>query len=468
MRVNVRGTNYDNTVAAVRASIYYVAKASPQPSLVPLPNFVGIKFRAAAKSLARLGLASQRETLASDRPAGEIVRQRPEPGVDVRTIKIVSLSVSNGSLPSVGAEPPRMPNLVGRSSGDARRAVGSSRPIKPIFISGHSDFPAGQVYRQSPAPGVDLRTVSAIEIYVSTGPPPAAPTATPFQRPRPTPRPTSTPRENPTAAPTRTARPRPTAPSTPVPRPTPPASRPPTASPAAASPTISASVAPTKPVAPPRIAAVPQVVGFSQRDAVATIDRSNFHSVNRGEEPSRLARGQVTRTDPVAGSALKSGALVGYWVADGTNVVPDLIGRSSAAAATTLQESGFRLSAGVHQSDAGERVTGQEPAAGSLAPVGSAVTITAGKRNAVWMFVLIPTGLLLMFVGGLVVQRARLARITRSLLAIHPSVDLDGPTQFSGDIRSAGPTVNLRASLEPGALSTEGDFPVVRHEVRDD
>ena len=244
LRVNVRGTNYDNTVAAVRASIYYVAKASPQPSLVPLPNFVGIKFRAAAKSLARLGLASQRETLASDRPAGEIVRQRPEPGVDVRTIKIVSLSVSNGSLPSVGAEPPRMPNLVGRSSGDARRAVGSSRPIKPIFISGHSDFPAGQVYRQFPAPGVDLRTVSAIEIYVSTGPPPAAPTATPFQRPRPTPRPastpaadsrsTSTPRENPTAAPTRTARPRPTAPSTPVPRPTPPASRPPTASPAAA------------------------------------------------------------------------------------------------------------------------------------------------------------------------------------------------------------------------------------------
>ena len=159
---------------------------------------------------------------------------------------------------------------------------------------------------------------------------------------------------------------------------------------------------------------------------------------------------------------------MGYWVADGTNVVPNLIGRSSAEAAATLQESGFRLGTIVRQSDTDERVTHQDPTAGSLAPVGSAVTITAGKRNAAWVFVLIPTGLLLMFAGGLVVQRARLARITRSLLAIHPSLDLDGPTQLSGDIRSAGPTVNLQASLEPGTLSTEGDFPVVRHEVRDD
>ncbi len=473
LRVNVRAGSYDNNVAAVRAGIYHVSKASPQPSAIPLPNFVGTRFRAAAKTLARLGLATQRQTLASDHPAGEIVRQRPEPGVDIRTLNLVILEVSSG-LASGGTETPRMPNLVGRSRGYAQKAVGAAAPIKPTFMSGFSDVPAGQVYRQVPAPGVDLRTVRAIEIYVSSGPPPIAPTAIPPPRPRPpsrpsTPRPTATPRPTPTSRPTPTVRPKATHPPvSPAPRPpASPAPRP-TASSHAVAATAAASVAPTKPVATPRVAAVPMVVGYSQRDAVATVERSNLRSVNRGAEPSRLVRGQVTRTDPVAGSALKTGSLVGYWVADGTNAVPDLSGQSSTEAGTILRESGFRLGTIVHQSDADQRVTHQDPVAGTSALVGSAVTITVGKRNAAWVVVLIPAGLLLALLGGFVVQRARLARTTRSLLSIHPSVDFDGPTEFSSDIRSAGPTVGLQASVEPGELSIQGDVPIVRHEVRND
>jgi beta-lactam-binding protein with PASTA domain len=458
LRVNARAGSYDSNVPPVRAGIYRVSKASPTPTAIPLPDFVGMKFRAAGKSLAKLGLTPQRENVDSSRPAGEIVSQRPQAGVDVRTIKIVVLEVSSGPAPA-GPEVPRMPNVVGRTRGDAQKAVGASRSIKPTFISGPSNVPAGQVYRQIPAPGVDLRSVSAIEIYVSTGPPPAAPTATPA-RPTVTASPTSNP------GPTQAARPTPTTPATEAQRPPPPPSRPPTSLPTTLLPTTLPSVAPTNVPAP--VTAVPQVVGDAEGDAVATIDRSNLGSTKRGAEPSRLARGQVTRTDPVAGSALKAGSFVGYWVADGTNVVPDLVGRPTAEADKMLRESGFRLGTNLQQSDADKRVAQQNPAAGTAVLLGSAVTITVANPSTAWLVVLIPAGLLVVVLGGLVVQRARLAKLTRSLLTIHPSLDLDGPTKFSSDIRSAGPTVGIQASLEPGALSTEETFPIVRHEVQDD
>jgi beta-lactam-binding protein with PASTA domain len=211
------------------------------------------------------------------------------------------------------------------------------------------------------------------------------------------------------------------------------------------------------------------VVGFSQHDAVAAIERSKLHGASRGEELSSRVRGRVTRTDPVAGSALKTGSLVGYWVADGRNVVPDVSGLSRAQAGAMLQKSGFGLRAILLQSGVDVRVTHQDPPAGAPALVGSAVTITVGKRNGAWVVALAATGLLVVLLGtAVVVQRVRLAKLTRSLLSVHPSVDLDGPTKFTNGVRSEGPSVRIQASLEPGEDSTEREFPIVRREVRDD
>jgi hypothetical protein len=187
---------------------------------------------------------------------------------------------------------------------------------------------------------------------------------------------------------------------------------------------------PTTPPRPPTVApvsaAVPAVVGLIEANAAATIERSHLHAVRRGEEPSARGRGQVTRTDPVAGTTLKRGMPVGYWLATGEN-------------------------------------------AGTVATVNSAVTITLGKRNGTWAFVLFVAGLLAAVLAATAIGlRMRLVKITRSLLRIRASLDSKSETNFPDHVQKAGPTAHLQAQLEMGEARFEADVPIVKREVCDD
>jgi hypothetical protein len=187
---------------------------------------------------------------------------------------------------------------------------------------------------------------------------------------------------------------------------------------------------PTTPPRPPAVAtvsaAVPAVVGLIEANAAATIERSHLHAVRRGEEPSARGRGQVTRTDPGAGTTLKRGMPVGYWLATGEN-------------------------------------------AGTVAPVNSAVALTLVKRNGTWDFVLFVAGLLAVVLAATAIGlRMRLVKITRSLLRIRASLDSKSVTSFPDDVQKAGPTANLQAKLEMGEARFEADVPIVRREVSDD
>ncbi len=338
-----------------------------------------------------------------------------------------------------------MPDLVGRSEAYARASLGAAPQLSPQFIYNFSKAPAGQVYNQDPVAGADLSGVRSVEIYVSRGPISPKLSSAPVPSPSPTraaPQPSQTTSSSPTnASPTESPAPAKTT-TPPVPMP-----------------------APRTTTALPDIT-VPLVIGQNAANAIAAISNSGLRPAYRGEELNPRARGQVTRTEPVAGSAVARGSLVGYWTADGTNAVPNVTGLSSGQAAAALRDGGFVLGEIVRASSA-DLVTGQNPGAGSLALVGSVVAITVGKRSPAVVIVPVSAGLLAVLSGVFLLQRVRLANITRALLAIHPSVDVNGPVTFTKSIRISGPTVRLRASLELGEVAGDIDIPIVRREVID-
>lgn len=353
-------------VETMRARISYVSRPSPTPTPIvtptplrsafnPLPNLVGMKFRAAARVLRKYELTPQRQKRASSYRAGEVVDQSPAAGTDIRRIKTVILGVSDGSLsqlgnvtPTVKPVPPTVrpvPPTVRPAPPTVRPALPTRRPVLPTF---------------RPAPPT-LKPV----------PPTAKPP--PTQKPTKPPPPTTTP-------------------------------------PATASP----SFPPPTPTATPITIAVPAVVGSAQKDAAVTIARAGLRAQYLGTEPSDLPAGSITRTRPVAGALLSRGALVGYWVASGpAPPAPD------------------------------------------------------GNRWLLWL-IAVPGVLSAALLGFSLNNRMRLAKATRSLLTVHPSLDPNGPTNFAGDVKMAGPTAHIQASVEMGEASFEGDGPTITREEHND
>jgi hypothetical protein len=221
---------------------------------------------------------------------------------------------------------------------------------------------------------------------------------------------------------------------------------------------------PPQPVTPVTVQ-VPDVVGLPESNAVAIIEGNKLRPVRRGEEPGCRELGQITRTTPVAGATLESDTSVGYWVANGKNVVPDLQGQAMDGASALLQQYCFRLGRISYQPSVSDVVLNQDPAASTLAPVNSEIEITRGDRR--WIFVLLAGGLLAAALTGVMWWRTRLAQITRELLTIHPSIDLDGEASFPDDVRTIGPTTHIQASIEFGEVSSGGRVPIIRREVLD-
>jgi beta-lactam-binding protein with PASTA domain len=404
LRISYSASSYSGEPATVRARISYVSRAVPSPNVVetkfptrnrpvavktpkpvesafvPLPNVVGMKFGAAARSLRAYGLVPRRQKRSSSRPAREVVDQSPAPGIDTNTVKSVILGVSDGSLAQTSAvtlKTATPPVRIGRSPSRSPGEVAQPPPAHTVYVA-----PSPQA-----APPIGRATPPRIRRA----------TPQPIKSATPRPSPTAAPTPRVTAAPTRRAMP-------------------------AATSSVTAAPASHITATSRGRAAVPLVVGFRQQDAAATIQRANLRAVYRGAELSRLEAGRITRTDPAAGARLQRGSLVGYWVANGQNVVPRNI-----TAATQASRHGWILWL-----------------------VAGALTLVA------------------VLAGLSINNRMRLAKVTRSLLTVHPSLERDGPTSFASDVTMAGPATHVRASVEFGEVSFEdGSVIVMRKELHD-
>ena len=136
--------------------------------------------------------------------------------------------------------------------------------------------------------------------------------------------------------------------------------------------------------------AVPDVRGKAVDVAANELGQAGFKTVRQQEESDSVGEGKVIRTSPAPGTPLERGSTVTLVVSSGPPevnqvTVPDVIGRTEAAATAMLQSAGFKVKTQevlvTDDADDG-RVQDQSPNAGTEADEGSTVTITVGKKAA--------------------------------------------------------------------------------------
>ena len=128
--------------------------------------------------------------------------------------------------------------------------------------------------------------------------------------------------------------------------------------------------------------AVPEVVGKTEAEARAALEAAGLQAGAATQAFSTLPVGAVVRTDPPVGARLKPATPVALVISKGVEqlAVPNVRGRSRAAAVKALEDAGFAASATevFSESVPKGRVVAQEPADGR-APRGSTVRLQVSK-----------------------------------------------------------------------------------------
>ena len=97
--------------------------------------------------------------------AGRVISSDPAPGTRLEPDTVVILAVSKG------VRPVAVPDIVGKSEGDARAALGEAGLSAAVVDKQFStEIPEGAVIRQSPADGTAPKG-SQVELVISKGPP---------------------------------------------------------------------------------------------------------------------------------------------------------------------------------------------------------------------------------------------------------------------------------------------------------
>jgi serine/threonine-protein kinase len=142
---------------------------------VAVPDVEGLTASEAVDLLRAAGLAPETRLVPSDEPAGTVVAQSPaaEEEVAAGTEVVLDVAAASSTQPPTTTTPEqttvRVPSVVGMRAAAARerlRALGLRPTQRPI----ESPRPAGEVVRQSPGAGADLREGGVVTLRVSTGP----------------------------------------------------------------------------------------------------------------------------------------------------------------------------------------------------------------------------------------------------------------------------------------------------------
>ncbi len=127
--------------------------------------------------------------------------------------------------------------------------------------------------------------------------------------------------------------------------------------------------------------AVPNVVGKSEDDAADALNNAGFKVKRTHANSANVDKGDVISQDPSGGSDAAKGDTVTIVISDGpeTADVPDVVGKTEAAAKAALIDAGFKVNVveeeTVDPTDDGT-VIDQSPNGGATATKGSTVTIT--------------------------------------------------------------------------------------------
>ena len=353
------------------------------PVAKTMPNLMGRTYEQAQIILTAEHLPKPVPTYgSSDRPPGYVYSQDPPPGAMLAKGQQISLSVSSskpgGQDSQQQAEQPTyvtppaktriMPSLIGLPYTNALGILGKMQLPHPSLEYGSSGVPAGDVYAQNPAPGAALSPEQPIVLHVSSVTPPLI-----------MPNLIGLPYKNAFGILSKMQLPHPNLQYV--------ASNQPAGVVMGQSPIGGTSMRGITVVSlqVSRVSdiTVPDVVGSSESAATASITQSQLHAVHQGDESSRRQRGQVTRTEPVSGTLVQLDSTVGYWLASGNNVVPDLLRRTVDDSQVILKEAGFRPGETSYKTTTGPAglVIDQDPKPRSIAAMNSSVAITVNVQQ---------------------------------------------------------------------------------------
>ena len=129
-----------------------------------MPNVVGLDQTTAQKKLQRAGLASTIAYLASSKPAGTVVTEKPPAGTTVTRDSRVALGVSNGPNPKPLKA---VPDVTGQDQGTATATLRQAGfTVVAIDQPTTDQSQNGIVLDEQPAPGSRIPAGSQVTIYV--------------------------------------------------------------------------------------------------------------------------------------------------------------------------------------------------------------------------------------------------------------------------------------------------------------
>ncbi|MGH9062247.1 MAG: PASTA domain-containing protein, partial [Acidimicrobiales bacterium] len=132
---------------------------------------------------------------------------------------------------------------------------------------------------------------------------------------------------------------------------------------------------------------IPSVVGTNAASAGNKLGQLGLNVVTATEPSTTIRSGDVTRTNPPAGSSVAAGSDVTIYVSTGKPQasVPNVVGQSQASASAVLRGAGFNASfttQAVSSPSQDGVVLSQNPAAGTSAGSGSTVVAVVGSYTA--------------------------------------------------------------------------------------
>jgi len=154
--------------------ILSVIEAGGTPAEVTVPELSGMTVEEATLALEELELLLKvdKEVTSAEYPEGQIVSQDPLAEMIVKTGKTITVNVSKG------VEAGTIPNVIGKTQGDAVFLLESNGYTRGGVSEENSDMPVGIVIRQSPTAGTEAEEGTSVSLVVSKGPA-AVPTVVP-------------------------------------------------------------------------------------------------------------------------------------------------------------------------------------------------------------------------------------------------------------------------------------------------
>ena len=140
------------------------------PEFVPLPELVGQKRSDVISTIRELGLEVAEERVNDETaPAGDVISQSPAPGTVVEGGATVSISVSTGPMTRT------VPEVTGLPIEGAAFNLGKAGfQLGTITIGDNPTVKKGSVVGTDPPAGTVLPRDTAVNMVISSGPPPVA------------------------------------------------------------------------------------------------------------------------------------------------------------------------------------------------------------------------------------------------------------------------------------------------------